>query len=75
MLLDYVASINGLVAQPQFYNALVDNCTTSVRRHREHVDPDAPPIDGVCSPTATWTGACTNEASSTHACPSKSFAG
>ncbi|HSV57997.1 MAG TPA: DUF4105 domain-containing protein [Variovorax sp.] len=45
MLLDYVDSINGLVERPQFYNALVDNCTTSIRRHREHVDPDAPPFD------------------------------
>ena len=24
---------------------VVHNCTTSIRRHREHVDPDAPPID------------------------------
>ena len=45
LLLDYVDSINGLVEQPQFYNALVDNCTTSIRRHRMHVDPDAPPFD------------------------------
>jgi hypothetical protein len=45
MLRDYVDSINGLVERPQFYNALVDNCTTSIRRHREHVDPDAPPFD------------------------------
>jgi hypothetical protein len=45
LLLDYVASINGLVEQPQFYNAFADNCTTTIRRHREHVDPDAPPID------------------------------
>ena len=45
MLLDYVESINGLVERPQFYNALVDNCTTSIRRHRAHVDPDAPPFD------------------------------
>ena len=45
LLLDYVDSINGLVRRPQFYNALADNCTTSIRRHREHVDPDAPPLD------------------------------
>ena len=44
-MLDYVDSINGLVERPQFYNALVDNCTTTIRRHREHVDPDAPPFD------------------------------
>ena len=45
LLLDYVDSINGLVERPQFYNALVDNCTTSIRRHGKHVDPDAPPFD------------------------------
>ena len=38
LLLDYVDSINGLVERPQFYNALVDNCTTSIRRHLEHVE-------------------------------------
>jgi hypothetical protein len=45
LLVDYVDSINSLVEHPQFYNALVDNCTTSIRRHRQHVDPDAPPFD------------------------------
>jgi hypothetical protein len=45
LLLDYVASINELVERPQFYNALLDNCTTTIRRHRTHVDTDAPPFD------------------------------
>jgi hypothetical protein len=45
LLVDYVDSINSLVEHPQFYNALVDNCTTSIRRHRQHVDLDAPPFD------------------------------
>jgi hypothetical protein len=45
LLLDYVGSINALVERPQFYNALVDNCTTSIRRHAQHVEPDAPPFD------------------------------
>lgn len=45
LLLDYVAAMNGLVERPQFYNALIDNCTTSIRRHVTHVDPDAPPFD------------------------------
>ncbi len=45
LLLDYVDSINGLVEHPQFYNALVENCTTSIRRHVDHVDPGAPPFD------------------------------
>ena len=37
LLMDYVASINELVKTPQFYNALVDNCTTSIRQHVTHV--------------------------------------
>jgi hypothetical protein len=45
LLLDYVDSINGLVEHPQFYNALVENCTTSIRRHVDHVDPGAAPFD------------------------------
>ena len=54
LLLDYVDSINGLVERPQFYNALVDNCTTSIRRHPEHVEPDAHLLSiGACWPTAT----------------------
>ena len=45
LLVDYVASINALVEQPQFYNALTDNCTTSIRRHATHINPNAPPFD------------------------------
>ena len=45
LLMDYVASINALVEQPQFYNALTDNCTTRIRRHATHIDPNAPPFD------------------------------
>jgi hypothetical protein len=45
LLLDYVRSMNELVDQPQFYNALTDNCTTSIRRHVTHVNPNAPPFD------------------------------
>ena len=37
LLMDYVASMNALVKTPQFYNALVDNCTTSIRTHVTHV--------------------------------------
>jgi len=37
LLMDYVASMNALVKAPQFYNALVDNCTTSIRTHVTHV--------------------------------------
>jgi hypothetical protein len=45
LLMDYVASMNALVQHPQFYNALTDNCTTSIRRHVTRIDPDAPPFD------------------------------
>ena len=37
LLLDYVATMNALVETPEFYNALVDNCTTSIRQHVTHV--------------------------------------
>jgi Domain of unknown function (DUF4105) len=33
VLLDYVKEINSLHEQPQFYNALTANCTTSILRH------------------------------------------
>ena len=75
LLLDYVDSINGLVEHPQFYNALVDNCTTSIRRHGNTSIRTRLPSIGVSWPTATWTSACTTAASSTRACPSKSSAG
>jgi Domain of unknown function (DUF4105) len=45
LLLDYVQSMNELRNHPQFYNALTDNCTTTVRRHLTHLDPSAPRFD------------------------------
>ena len=45
LLMDYVAGINALVEHPQFYNALTDNCTTSIRHHATHINPNAPPFD------------------------------
>jgi hypothetical protein len=45
LLLDYVRSMNELVDHPQFYNALTDNCTTTIRRHVKHINPGAPPFD------------------------------
>jgi hypothetical protein len=45
LLLDYVRTMNALVDHPQFYNALTDNCTTSIRRHATHVNPNAPRFD------------------------------
>lgn len=45
LLMDYIASMNALVKTPEFYNALVDNCTTSIRQHVTHVVTNAPPFD------------------------------
>jgi hypothetical protein len=33
ILLDYLTSMNALRAEPAWYNALTDNCTTSIRAH------------------------------------------
>jgi hypothetical protein len=45
LLMEYVESMNRLVHHPQFYNALTDNCTTSISRHVRHIDPGAMPFD------------------------------
>ena len=45
LLMEYVAAINVLVEHPQFYNALTDNCTTSIQRHARHLNPGANPFD------------------------------
>jgi hypothetical protein len=37
ILLDYVASINGLVERPEFYNAATTNCTTTITAHVRQV--------------------------------------
>lgn len=37
LLLDYVATMNDLAAHPRWYNAGVDNCTTGIRVHVQHV--------------------------------------
>lgn len=37
ILLDYVASINGLDQQAEFYNAATANCTTTITRHVRHI--------------------------------------
>jgi hypothetical protein len=45
LLLDYFKSMNGLVEKPEWYNALLDNCTTSIRRHVQHLTPEGFPLD------------------------------
>ncbi len=37
ILLDYVASINALDTQAEFYNAATANCTTTITRHIRHI--------------------------------------
>ncbi len=39
LLLDYVARFDRLADQPAFYDALTQNCTTTIRDHVEHIDP------------------------------------
>lgn len=45
LLMDYVASMNALTETPEFYNALVDNCTTSIRHHVTRVAANPPRVD------------------------------
>ena len=45
LLMDYVATMNALVETPEFYNALVDNCTTSIRHHVSRVQANPPRVD------------------------------
>lgn len=45
LLLDYVKSINALHQEPEWYNALTDNCTTSIRRHVQHLQGGHFPLD------------------------------
>jgi len=44
LLESYVAHMNRLVKQPEFYNALTMNCTSAIRMHTEH-NPDRLPSD------------------------------
>lgn len=41
VLLSYLDELNRLKEKPQWYNALTDNCTTSIRRHTMPYDPNA----------------------------------
>lgn len=43
LLLDYLKSVNRLAGAPAWYNALTDNCTTTIRRHVRHLNPGANP--------------------------------
>lgn len=41
VFLDYLREMNRLKEQPQWYNALIGNCTTSIRRHTLPYNPEA----------------------------------
>lgn len=45
LLMDYVATENALVKAPKFYNALVDNCTTSIHGHVKSAIVNTPSVD------------------------------
>lgn len=45
-LLSYLTEMNRLVDEPEFYNAISRNCTTTVHLHCNATDPEAPaPMD------------------------------
>jgi hypothetical protein len=41
VFLDYLGGMNQLKEQPEWYNALTGNCTTSIRQHTAPYNPDA----------------------------------
>lgn len=41
VFMDYLHEVNALKERPQWYNALTDNCTTSMRGHTAPYNPDA----------------------------------
>ena len=41
VFLDYLQEVNRLKEQPEWYNALTGNCTTSIRQHTAPYNPDA----------------------------------
>ena len=43
LLLDYLDSVNRLAQRPAWYNALTDNCTTTILRHVRHLNPGTSP--------------------------------
>jgi hypothetical protein len=42
LLLDYLAAVNQLADEADWYNAATHNCTTTIRRHMQHVGLDHP---------------------------------
>ncbi len=42
ILADYLKTVDRLATHPKWYNALTHNCTTTIRRHAQHVAPQNP---------------------------------
>lgn len=42
ILLDYLEEVNALRERPAWYNALTQNCTTTIHHHLKHVAPNSP---------------------------------
>jgi len=42
LLVDYMETMNELVNKPRWYNALLHNCTTGIRRHAQHIAAQRP---------------------------------
>ena len=42
LLVDYLEKVNRLVGEPHWYNAMTHNCTTTIRRHAQHVEASNP---------------------------------
>ena len=40
---DYLKAMNNLVETPKFYNALTNNCTTTIKIHADAINPGKPP--------------------------------
>ena len=75
LLMDYVTTMNALAKTPEFYNALVDNCTTSIRQHVTHVSSKPRRLStGGCSPMVTAIRCSTSAAGSIRGCRSRSCA-
>ena len=43
LLKDYLKEMNRLVAEPEFYDALTRNCTTTIKIHTDAINPGKPP--------------------------------
>lgn len=42
LLVDYLEEVNRLAVTPVWYNAMTHNCTTTIRKHAQHVAPGNP---------------------------------